>query len=44
LVIEHARRRVPAPSIGGLVLTRTLTAGDSALSFYRLEASTAESA
>ena len=44
LVIEHARRRVPAASIAGLVLTRTLTAGDSALSFYRLDASTAESA
>ena len=44
LVIEHARRRVPAASIAGLVLTRTLTAGDSALSFYRLDASTAEPA
>jgi 16S rRNA (guanine966-N2)-methyltransferase len=44
LVIEHARRRVPAASIAGLVLTRTLTAGDSALSFYRHDASTAESA
>jgi 16S rRNA (guanine966-N2)-methyltransferase len=35
LVIEHARRSVPAASIAGVVLTRTLTAGDSALSFYR---------
>ena len=43
LVIEHARRRVPAASIAGLRLTRTLTAGDSALSFYTLDASTAES-
>jgi len=44
LVIEHAKRRVPAASIAGLVLTRTLTAGDSALSFYRPDTSTAESA
>ncbi len=42
LVIEHARRRVPGPSVGGLRWTRTVTAGDSALSFYRA-ASAAES-
>jgi 16S rRNA (guanine966-N2)-methyltransferase len=35
LVIEHARRSVLAASIAGVVLARTLTAGDSALSFYR---------
>jgi 16S rRNA (guanine966-N2)-methyltransferase len=44
LVIEHARRSVPAKSIAGVVLTRTLTAGDSALSFYRHDAPVAESA
>jgi 16S rRNA (guanine966-N2)-methyltransferase len=37
LVIEHARRGIPSAAIGGLALTRTLTAGDSALSFYRHE-------
>ena len=37
LVIEHARRSVPAASVAGLARTRTLTAGDSALSFYRHE-------
>jgi 16S rRNA (guanine966-N2)-methyltransferase len=36
LVIEHARRALAGPSVGGLALTRTLTAGDSVLSFYRL--------
>ena len=35
LVLEHARRRHPPPSAGGLVLTRTVPSGDSALSFYR---------
>ena len=35
LVIEHARRSIPAASVAGLSLTRTLKAGDSALSFYR---------
>ena len=44
LVIEHARRSVLAASIAGLVLARTLTAGDSALSFYRHDATAAESA
>jgi 16S rRNA (guanine966-N2)-methyltransferase len=34
LVIEHARRSVLPASIAGVVRTRTLTAGDSALSFY----------
>ena len=43
LVIEHARRGVLAASIAGLLLTRTLTAGDSALSFYRHDTTTAES-
>ncbi len=40
LVIEHAKRSVPAASIAGLALARTLTAGDSALSFYRHEDAT----
>jgi 16S rRNA (guanine(966)-N(2))-methyltransferase RsmD len=35
LALEHARRRAPPPSAGGLVLTRTVRSGDSALSFYR---------
>ena len=35
LVIEHAKRSVTPAASGPLVLTRTLTAGDSALSFYR---------
>ena len=35
LVIEHAARSTPAEEAGGLVRTRTLRAGDSALSFYR---------
>jgi 16S rRNA (guanine966-N2)-methyltransferase len=34
LIIEHARRSIPRASIGDLALARTLTAGDSALSFY----------
>lgn len=38
LVIEHARRTSAGTSLGRLELTRTLTAGDSALSFYRLAA------
>jgi len=44
LVIEHARRSVPAGSLAGVELTRTLTAGGSALSFYRHDAAAAESA
>ena len=36
LVVEHATRRAVAAEIGPLVRTRTLTAGDSALSFYRV--------
>ncbi len=44
LVIEHARRSVLAGSVAGIVLTRTLTAGDSALSFYRRDKTAAESA
>ena len=44
LVVEHARRSVPAASVGGLALTRTLTAGDSALSFYRHETPSSASA
>lgn len=35
LIIEHATRSTPAEEAGGLVRTRTVTAGDSALSFYR---------
>ena len=42
--VEHARRSVPAASIAGLALTRTLTAGDSALSFYRHETPSSASA
>lgn len=43
LVIEHAKRNVPAASIAGLALGRTLTAGESALSFFRHEAAPSES-
>lgn len=35
LVLEHARRRASPPSAGGLILTRVVQSGDSALSFYR---------
>lgn len=35
LVLEHAHRQTPPPSIGGLRLTRTLRQGDSSLAFYR---------
>ncbi len=35
LVLEHARRRTSPPSAGRLILTRVVTSGDSALSFYR---------
>ena len=34
VVIEHAKRLLPPPDHSGLRLTRTVTAGDSALSFY----------
>jgi 16S rRNA (guanine(966)-N(2))-methyltransferase RsmD len=34
LVLEHSRRRVAPDAAGTLRRTRTLTAGDSALSFY----------
>ena len=34
LVIEHAARYPPPAARGGLRLTRTVSAGDSALSFY----------
>jgi 16S rRNA (guanine966-N2)-methyltransferase len=34
LVIEHAARHAPPSTQDGLRLTRTVTAGDSALSFY----------
>jgi 16S rRNA (guanine(966)-N(2))-methyltransferase RsmD len=44
LVIEHARRTAPADRAGALTLTRTLTAGDSALSFYRRTGDVADSA
>jgi 16S rRNA (guanine966-N2)-methyltransferase len=37
LVIEHARRAAPPPAVATLVHTRTVRAGDSALSFYRRE-------
>ncbi len=35
VVLEHARRRASPPAAGGLVRTRVVTSGDSALSFYR---------
>ncbi len=35
LVLEHARRRTSPPGAGGLILTRVVRSGDSALSFYR---------
>jgi 16S rRNA (guanine(966)-N(2))-methyltransferase RsmD len=44
LVIEHATRSVASAAIAGLTRTRTLTAGDSALSFYRREAPASEPA
>lgn len=34
LVLEHARRRAAPPAAGGLVRTRVVESGDSALSFY----------
>ena len=34
VVVEHAARYPPPAARGGLRLTRTVTAGDSALSFY----------
>jgi 16S rRNA (guanine(966)-N(2))-methyltransferase RsmD len=34
LVLEHSRRRPPPETAGALRRTRTVTAGDSALSFY----------
>jgi 16S rRNA (guanine966-N2)-methyltransferase len=35
LVLEHARRRPASTAVDRLLHTRTLTAGDTALSFYR---------
>lgn len=35
IVLEHSRRRTPPDSAGSLPRTRTVTAGDSALSFYQ---------
>ncbi len=37
MVLEHARRTTPTARLGSLTLTRTLQAGDSALSFYTHE-------
>ena len=34
LVLEHARRREPPERAGGLIRTRTITSGDSALAFF----------
>jgi 16S rRNA (guanine966-N2)-methyltransferase len=34
VIVEHSRKREPASSIPGVAKYRTLTAGDSALSFY----------
>jgi 16S rRNA (guanine(966)-N(2))-methyltransferase RsmD len=36
VIIEHAKKDAPPPQAGGLVLTRQLKSGDSALAFYRL--------
>ena len=44
LVLEHARRTAVPARLGELVLTRTLTAGDSALSFYMHESRDGEPA
>jgi 16S rRNA (guanine(966)-N(2))-methyltransferase RsmD len=38
LVIEHSKRFAPASKAGSLRKYRTLTHGDSSLSFYRIEA------
>jgi 16S rRNA (guanine966-N2)-methyltransferase len=35
LVLEHARRRLSPPAAAGLLRTRVVQSGDSALSFYR---------
>jgi 16S rRNA (guanine966-N2)-methyltransferase len=35
VIIEHAKRDTPPSQTGGLVLTRQLTSGDSALAFYK---------
>ena len=35
LVLEHAHRETPPPSVGALHLARTLRQGDSSLAFYR---------
>jgi 16S rRNA G966 N2-methylase RsmD len=37
LVLEHARRRAMPDTIADLRRTRTVIAGDSALSFFRVE-------
>jgi len=44
LVIEHATRSAASAALAGLTRTRTLTAGDSALSFYRHETPASEPA
>jgi 16S rRNA (guanine(966)-N(2))-methyltransferase RsmD len=36
VVIEHAKRHAPPAECGGLALKRTIVAGDSGLSFYRI--------
>jgi len=41
LVVEHARRTPPPAAAGPLVRTRTVHAGDSALSFYAPQAAAA---
>ena len=38
VVLEHARRQVPADRVGWLVRTRTVRSGDSELSFYERQA------
>jgi 16S rRNA (guanine966-N2)-methyltransferase len=38
VILEHSRRRPSPEAVGGLMRVRLLTAGDSALSFYRHEA------
>jgi 16S rRNA (guanine966-N2)-methyltransferase len=44
LVLEHARRRESSAAVGGLVRTRVVHSGDSALSFYRHDGGNAPTA
>jgi 16S rRNA (guanine966-N2)-methyltransferase len=42
VIVEHAKRDAAPEAVGTLVLTRSLTSGDSALAFYRVHAPAAE--